>query len=92
MDEKIGRRGFAPAQFRLGFVCLVGEEAGTKNEIEALAWRRGGSKCAEEFLDEQTQKFGRGVVIDSHDVPSNDRRVVLREAGVGAVVGKLKMV
>ncbi len=61
--KKSAGAGFAPAQFRLGLVYLVGDESTPKNRIEALAWfivaAEAGSKCAEEFRDEQTQLLGR---------------------------------
>lgn len=61
--RKSADAGFAPAQFRLGLVYLVGDESTPKNKIEALAWfivaAEAGSKCAEEFRDEQTQLLGR---------------------------------
>lgn len=60
--RKSADAGFAPAQFRLGLVYLVGDESMPRNNIEALAWfivaAEGGSKCAEEFRDEQTQLLG----------------------------------
>lgn len=60
--RKSANAGFAPAQFRLGLVYLVGDESLPKNKIEALAWfiaaAEAGSRCAEEFRDEQTQLLG----------------------------------
>lgn len=60
--RKSASAGFAPAQFRLGLVYLVGNESIPRNSIEALAWfivaAEAGSKCAEEFRDEQTQLLG----------------------------------
>jgi TPR repeat protein len=61
--RKSATAGFAPAQFRLGVIYLVGDNATPKNEIEALAWfivaAEAGSKSAQEFRDERTQLLGR---------------------------------
>ena len=61
--QKSAAAGFAPAQFRLGVIYLVGDKTTPKNEIEALAWfivaAESGSKTAEEYRDERTQLLGR---------------------------------
>jgi len=61
--RKSARAGFPPAQLRLGLIYLVGDESMPKNEIESLAWfitaAEAGSKPAEEFRDEWTQRLGR---------------------------------
>ena len=61
--QKSAAAGFAPAQFRLGVIYLVGDKSTPKNEIEALAWfivaAESGSKTAEEYRDERTQLLGR---------------------------------
>lgn len=63
--RKSAAAGFAPAQFRLGIVYLVGHEATPQNEIEALAWfivaAESGSEVAAMYRDEQTQILGREV-------------------------------
>jgi TPR repeat protein len=57
--------GFAPAQFRLGVIYLVGDETTPKNEVESLAWfivaSKSGSKSAQEYRDAQTRVLGREV-------------------------------
>ena len=57
--------GFAPAQFRLGIIYLVGDKSTPRNDVESLAWfivaAEGGSKPAEEFRDERTQLLGTEV-------------------------------
>ncbi len=61
--QKSAAAGFAPAQFRLGVIYLVGDKSTPKNEIEALAWfivaAESGSKTAGEYRDERTQQLGR---------------------------------
>lgn len=63
--RKSAHAGFAPAQFRLGIIYLVGGRATPKDEVEALAWfivaAEAGSKPAEEFRDVQTNLLGREV-------------------------------
>lgn len=61
--KKSANAGFAPAQFRLGVIYLVGNESTPKDEIEALAWfiiaAEAGSAHATACRDEQTQILGR---------------------------------
>lgn len=63
--EKSANAGFAPAQFRLGIVYLVGHEATPQNEIEALAWfiiaAEAGSEIAAAYRDERTQVLGKAT-------------------------------
>lgn len=60
--KQSARAGFAPAQFRLGLIYMVGDETTPKDEVESLAWfivaAEAGSKPAEEFREERTQKLG----------------------------------
>lgn len=61
--RKAARTGFAPAQFRLGIVYLVGHDSMPQSEIEALAWfivaAESGSEIAAVYRDERTQFLGR---------------------------------
>lgn len=61
--RKSASEGFAPAQFRLGLIYLIGDKTTPKDEIEALAWfivaADAGSKLAQEYRDERTQLMGR---------------------------------
>jgi hypothetical protein len=63
--RKSAQAGFAPAQFRLGVIYLVGGRATPKDDVEALAWfivaAEAGSKPAEEFRDVQTSLLGREI-------------------------------
>lgn len=64
--RKSAQAGFAPAQFRLGVIYLVGDAALPKDEIEALAWfivaAEAGSKTAGEFRDERMGHLDRAAV------------------------------
>lgn len=55
--------GFAPGQFRLGLLYLVGDSATPKNDVEALAWfivaAESGSQPAVELRDKRTALLGR---------------------------------
>ena len=57
--------GFAPAQFRLGIIYLVGDKTTPKNDVESLAWfivgAESGSEAAKEYRDERTQALGTEV-------------------------------
>lgn len=61
--RKAAYAGFAPAQFRMGVIYMVGDASTPKDEIESLAWfiiaAESGSKTAQEYRDEQTQLLGR---------------------------------
>lgn len=61
--RKSANAGFAPAQFRLGVIYLVGDASTPKDEIEALAWfivaAEAGSKPAEMYRDKRTELLGR---------------------------------
>ena len=61
--KKAAQAGFAPAQFRLGVIYLVGDATTPKDDIEALAWfivaAAAGSKPALQFRDERTKLLGR---------------------------------
>lgn len=63
--RKSANARFAPAQFRLGLIYLIGGESTPKDEVEALAWfilaAESGSKSAQEYRDERTQTLGREV-------------------------------
>ena len=54
--------GFAPAQFRLGVIYLVGNKSTPHDDIESLAWfivaAEAGSKSAQDFCTERTQLLG----------------------------------
>ena len=60
--KKSASVGFAPAQFRLGLIYMVGDETTPKDDVESLAWfivaAEAGSKPAQEFREERTQKLG----------------------------------
>lgn len=63
--KKAAAAGFAPAQFRMGVIYLVGDATTPKDEIEALAWfilaADSGSKTAQEYRDERTRLLGRDI-------------------------------
>lgn len=62
---KSAGNGFAPAQFRLGLIYLVGEESTPQDDVESLAWfilaAESGSKPAEVFRDERTRLLGQEI-------------------------------
>ena len=63
--KKAATAGFAPAQFRMGVIYLIGDATKPKDEIEALAWfilaAESGSKTAQEYRDERTRLLGRDI-------------------------------
>ena len=60
--RKSAQTGFAPAQARLGIICLVGDESTPKDEIEALAWfivaAESGSRAAQAYRDQRAHLLG----------------------------------
>lgn len=60
--RKAALAGFAPGQFRLGVLYLVGDATMPKDDIEALAWfivaADAGSKVAQELRDKRTELLG----------------------------------
>ena len=63
--KKSAVAGFAPAQFRLGIIYMVGDKTTPKNDVESLAWfivaAESGSKPGEEYRDERTRLLGTEV-------------------------------
>jgi len=63
--RKSASTGFAPAQFRLGLIYMVGNETTPKDDVESLAWfivaAEAGSKPAQEYREERTQQLGREI-------------------------------
>lgn len=63
--KKSASVGFAPAQFRLGLIYMVGEETTPKDDVESLAWfivaAEAGFKPAEAYREERTQQLGRDI-------------------------------
>lgn len=63
--KKSADAGFAPAQFRLGLIYMVGDASLPMDQIESLAWfivaAASGSKPAQEYRDERTQLLGREI-------------------------------
>ncbi len=88
------RTGFAPAQFRLGILYLVGGASTPRNDVESLAWfivaAEAGSKSARELRDERTRSLGREIarlaVIRSRELPDRDGKNAAAVA-VADVVG-----
>jgi hypothetical protein len=80
--RKAATAGFAPAQFRLGIIYLVGDISTPKNEIEALAWfivaAEAGSRIAEEFRDQRTELLGREA---ARLAVKRSRMLLLKDAG-----------
>ena len=58
--------GFAPGQFRLGVLYMVGDATMPKDDIESLAWfivaADAGSKVAQDLRDKRTELLGREAV------------------------------
>lgn len=94
--QKSASAGFAPAQFRLGIVYLVGHEATPRDEIEALAWfivaAESGSEVAAAYRDERTQVLGKEVarlavrrsrtLLHAERLADEDERSDLRRRGL----------
>ena len=63
--KKSASAGFAPAEFRLGLIYMVGNETTPKDDVESLAWfivaAEAGFNPAREFREERTQQLGREV-------------------------------
>ena len=76
--------GFAPGQFRLGLLYLVGDSATPKDDVEALAWfivaAESGSQSAAELRDQRTALLGR----DTAHLAIKRSRVLLGKAAAPA--------
>ncbi len=78
--RKSALAGFAPAQFRLGILYMIGDTSLPKNDVEALAWfivaAESGSKPAQDMRDERTRLVGQEVarlaILRSRDLRSKD--------------------
>lgn len=81
--RKSASAGFAPAQFRLGLIYMVGDGTTPKDDVESLAWfivaAEAGSKPAQEFREERTQKLG--VEIARLAIKRSRALLVKTEAG-----------
>ena len=84
--------GFAPGQFRLGLLYLVGDSVTPKDDVEALAWfivaAESGSQGAAELRDQRTALLGR----DTAHLAIKRSRVLLGKApgpANGAKLGSL---